>query len=106
MSKLKHQLAPHAIAIRPMQTHPRPHYDGPIDGPLCMAHGPNDYEGQGRESFWDQTPEERAAALSAMVSDAGINCATKVDVAYLGTMSERKAFAKGWLNELERTRKR
>lgn len=100
-------LAPHAIAIRPMQPWPRPAMpdmpDMP-DGPSRLALGPRDFEGQGREAFWDQTPEERAAALPAMVADSNLNCATKVGVAYLETASDCKAYAKGWLDELERCR--
>jgi hypothetical protein len=64
--------------------------------------GPRDFEGLGREKFWDQSPEERAKALPVMVEDANINCAARVDVRYLGVVSENKAFAKGWLNELQR----
>jgi hypothetical protein len=97
-------IAPHFIAVRPMQVWPRPNGPEMPDGPLCMAHGPRDYEGQGREAFWDQTPEERATALPAMVHDAGLNCATKVDARCLGTASENKAFAKGWLSELDRVK--
>lgn len=103
-TKIAEQLAPHAVAIRPMQPWPRSSMPDMPDGPSRLALGPRDFEGQGREAFWDQSPEERAVALSAMVEDAGLNCATKVDVRYLGVVSERKAFAKGWLAELDRVR--
>lgn len=104
--KITNELAPHAVAIRPMQPWPRSGMPDKPDGPSRLSLGPHDYEGQGREAFWDQSPEERAIALSAMVADAGINCATKVDVHYLGVVSERKQFAKGWLAELERVGRR
>jgi hypothetical protein len=74
------------------------------DGPSKLALGPRDYEGQGREAFWDQTPDERQAALSAMVADAGLNCTSCVHLVYLGTASENKTFAKGWLAELGRVK--
>ena len=99
-------LAPHAIAVRPMQAWPRQGMPEKPDGPSRLALGPRDYEGQGREAFWDQTPVERAVALSAMTEDANRNCATGVDVRYLGTVSENKRYAKGWLNELERVGRR
>jgi hypothetical protein len=98
------RVAPHAIATRPMQVHPRSGYDGPVDGPLRMAYGPRDFDGLGRERFWDQSPEERAAALSAMVEDAGRQL-DRIDPKHWKAQSENRIFARGWLNELERTRK-
>lgn len=101
-SKITERLAPHAVASRPLQPWPRPSMPDIPDGPSRLALGPMDFEGLGRERFWDQFPEERAKALPAMVEDANINCATQVDVRYLEVASENKAFAKGWLNELQR----
>jgi len=95
-------IAPHAVASRPLQPWPRPSMPDTPDGPSRLALGPGDFEGLGREKFWDQSPEERAKALPVMVEDANINCAARVDVRYLGVVSENKAFAKGWLNELQR----
>ena len=100
--KITERLAPHAVASRPLQPWPRPGMPDIPDGPSRLALGPRDFEGLGRERFWDQFPEERAKALPAMVEDANINCAARVDVRYLGVVSENKAFAKGWLNELQR----
>jgi hypothetical protein len=96
-------LAPHAVAVRPMQVHPRPGYDGPVDGPLRMARGPRDFDGLGRERFWDQSPEERATALPAMVEDAGRQL-DRIDPKHWKAQNENRIFARGWLNELERTR--
>lgn len=87
-----------------MKPWPRPFGPETIDGPLRMCHGPKDFEGSGREAFWDQTPEERKAALSAMVRDANLDTAARVDLRYFGVANESKAYARGWLNELERVR--
>lgn len=70
-----------------------------------MASGPKDFEGLGREKFWDQTPEERGDVLSAMTDDANKNLAAS-DARFFGVDSENKAFAKGWLAELDRVRSR
>jgi hypothetical protein len=101
----QYTLAPHAVAIRPMQVWPRPHCDGPIDGPLRMAVGACDFDGLGREKFWDQTAEERAVALSVMVSDAGAQL-DRLHSSAWKVANENRIFARGWLNELERTRSR
>ena len=103
-SKIAERLAPHAVASRPLQPWPRPVMPDIPDGPSRLALGPRDFEGLGREKFWDQSPEERAAALPAMVEDSNLNIAAKIGMAYIGTASENKAFAKGWLNELQRVR--
>jgi hypothetical protein len=97
------RVAPYAVAVRPMQVHPRPGYDGPVDGPLRMAHGPRDFDGLGRERFWDQSPEERAATLPAMVEDAGRQL-DRIDPKYWKVQNENRIFARGWLNELDRTK--
>ena len=72
-----------------------------MSGPLRMATGPTDHGGLGRERFWDQTPEERAAALPAMVADAGIDL-SRVHPAYWSGRSADRAFARGWLAERDR----
>jgi hypothetical protein len=100
----KPTLAPHAVASCPMQPWPRRGMPDIPDGPSRLALGPRDFEGQGREAFWDQTPEERFEALPKMLHDAGLNIASKVGMAYIGVASENKAFAKGWLAELDRVR--
>lgn len=89
--------------VGPMRPWPRPNGPEVIDGPLRLATGPRDHEGLGRERFWDQTPEERREALKAMVTDANVNVAA-ASMRYVGVISENKAFAKGWLNELDRAR--
>jgi hypothetical protein len=101
--KITERLAAHAVAIRPMQVYPRPHYDGPVDGPLRMAEHANDFDGLGREKFWDQTAEERAVALSAIVKDAGAQL-DRLHSSAWKVANENRIFARGWLNELERTR--
>lgn len=76
-----------------------------MSGPLRMATGPTDHDGLGRERFWDQTPEDRAAALSVMVADAGIDL-SRVRPAYWPSRSADRAFARGWLAEHQRAAKR
>lgn len=64
-----------------------------------------DAEYAGAERFRLQTEAERAAALKSMVEDAGIrldNC----DPARIPSLSERRSFARGWLDEQRRQRKR
>jgi hypothetical protein len=88
----------------PMQVWPRPGYDGKPDGPLAFARGPQDFEGLGREKFWDQSPDERRDALKAMVSDAG-RSTSDTDMRHFRSVFESKQFARGWLNELENVRR-
>lgn len=66
-----------------------------IDGPLLEATGPDDYEGLGRERFWDMNPMQRRDNLKRIVSDAN---AGVLEV-------PRKEFARGWLSELDRYRR-
>lgn len=87
-----------------MRPWPRPGGPAKPDGPQRLATGPNDHEGLGRERFWDQTPDERRAALSAMVADDGIDFAAKTNMAYFDAAGGDRTFARGWLNELERVR--
>jgi hypothetical protein len=82
---------------------PRPGYDGPCDGPLRLAWGPKDFEGQGREAYWDQTPEERTANVKVMVQDAG-RSVSDTDVKNFAPVFENRAFARGWLAESYRAK--
>lgn len=86
----------------PLRSHPRAGGPDRPDGPLRLARGPLDHEGLGRERFWDQTPEERADALPAMVQDSNLDTSARVDLRYFHVANESKAFARGWLAELER----
>jgi hypothetical protein len=63
-----------------------------LKGPLRPATGPHDYEGLGRERYWDLTPEQRAEALPKVVSDANLEVLRSPD----------KEFARGWLSEQSR----
>jgi hypothetical protein len=87
-----------------MQVWPRVGGPDIPDGPQRLARDGNDHEGLGRERFWDQTPAERAEALSTMSRDAGIQLVPKVDPKYWKTAAGDRDFAKGWMAELERVR--
>ena len=63
-----------------------------LNGPLLQATGPNDYEGLGRERFWDMTPEQRQDNLKQIMADANAGALE----------APRKEFARGWLSEHER----
>lgn len=64
----------------------------PKPGPMRLAFGPHDYEGQGRERYHD-TPEGQRAGLVAEMT-ANLNH---------GTPEPDRAFARGWLDEHRRT---
>ncbi len=59
-----------------------------LTGPLRASTGPNDHEGEGRERFWDMSPEQRSANLSRIVQ------MTRPE-----SCGQDKAFARGWLSE-------
>ena len=63
-----------------------------LNGPLRPATGPDDNEGLGRERYWDMSPEQRKQALPQMVANANLGALREPD----------KAFARGWLSELDR----
>ncbi len=66
-----------------------------LHGPLLLATGPNDHEALGRERFWDMSPSQRRDNLKQIVSDSNA-----------GALQEpTKAFARGWLSELDRYRR-
>jgi hypothetical protein len=73
------------------------------DGPSRLATGPRDFEGLGMERFWDQTPLERREASKTMHRDRNVNCAN-VPMNSFTMACEDKAFAKGWLDELQKVR--
>ncbi len=94
-------IAPWAVAIRPMQPWPRCGMPSIPDGPSRLAMGPRDFEGLGMERFWDQTPLERREASKTMHRDRNVNCAN-VPMHRFTMACEDKAFAKGWLDELQK----
>lgn len=61
-----------------------------VCGPLRYSAGPHDAEGNGRERYWELTQEQRCAALPTVIADAETGDA------------QSKAFARGWLSELNR----
>lgn len=63
-----------------------------LQGPLRLATDANDYEGLGRERYWDMTPEQREEALPRIVSNANLGALRSPD----------KEFARGWLSEKAR----
>lgn len=69
--------------------------------PLTLCQGPHDHEGAGRERYHDQTAEQRKAALSAMVEDAGIDL-SRLDPRLWTDLGAARDFARGWLNEHQR----
>jgi len=93
----------HRATGMPLQSWPRQGGPPEPDGPIRFADGPSDVDGLARESFWDQTPEERRTALAAMVGDAGIKV-SEHDPSNWSALSERRTWARAWLNELDRAR--
>lgn len=64
------------------------------NGPLRHATGPTDYEGLGRERFWELSQEQRDQSLKAIVDQTN---------AWVDEPSKR--FAQGWLSEHQRVQK-
>ena len=62
-------------------------------GPLVHSTGPNDHEALGRERFWNMSEKQRQDNLAAMVKMASTTEALR---------EPDKAFARGWLSELDR----
>ena len=60
-----------------------------LSGPLRPAVGPSDWEGLGRERFWDMTDKQRTDALRRIVADSCLGAG----------FAETKEFARGWLSE-------
>ena len=63
-----------------------------LNGPLRPATGLHDYDGLGRERYWDMTPEQRVEALPKVVANANLG----------GLRAPDKEFARGWLSEQAR----
>ncbi len=61
------------------------------DPPVVACYGPTDFDGKGREAYYDQRPEVRAAALSGVVRSLE-----------RWTSEADKKFAHGWIHEYER----
>jgi len=60
-------------------------------GPLRPCEGPNDFEGDGRERYWDSTPAQRKGSLGAIIT-----------MTAAWNSEQNKLFAKGWLDEHHR----
>jgi len=63
------------------------------NGPLVQSTDPSDHEALGRERFWDMSEQQREDNLAAMVKLASTTEALR---------EPDKAYARGWLSELDR----
>lgn len=65
-----------------------------VNGPLLERRGAEDYEGEGRERYWN-TPRDRRAEQVARI----------LELTLAGNSEMDRRFANGWLSERERDRR-